>query len=264
MTVWRLLIDGPGRGAWNMAVDRAMQEAHAAGKAPPTLRLYEWSAPTVSLGRFQRLDGLDLDVCAAEGIDIVRRHTGGRGVLHDHEVTYSVVAGVRDGVPRGVVASYAYLSEALAAVYRNLGVDARITSRPRGDADSAACYLHATKADLSTGGAKLSGSAQVWLESTCLQHGSFTLRRDLAREVRVFRLDEKSAETLASTTAALDGLLERSVSREELAGIVVSTFSEVLRIDLIPGELSDREHSRVIELMAVSIRDDPLNPDVSG
>ena len=264
MTVWRLLIDGSGRGAWNMAVDRAMQEAHAVGEAPPTLRLYEWSVPTVSLGRFQRLDGLDLDVCAAEGIDIVRRHTGGRGVLHDHEVTYSVVAGVRDGVPRGVVASYAYVSEALAAVYRNLGVDARITSRPRGDADSAACYLHATKADLSAGGAKLSGSAQVWLESTCLQHGSFTLRRDLEREARVFRLDEESAKALADTTAVLDDLLGRSVSREELTGVVVLAFTEVLRIDLVPGELSDREHSRVIELMAEATGDDPFGPDVSG
>ena len=90
---WRLLIDdGPNEGAWNMALDRAVQLAHEAGDAPPTLRLYEWRSPTVTLGRFQAADSIDREWCAANGIDVVRRPTGGKGVLHDDEVTYSIIA----------------------------------------------------------------------------------------------------------------------------------------------------------------------------
>ncbi len=85
---------------------------------------------------------------------MVRRPTGGRGVLHDDEVTYSVVAGVDDGIPRGTSASYDVLCGGLASAYSRLGVDAALTARPRGSSDSAACYLHATRADLSLGTAE--------------------------------------------------------------------------------------------------------------
>jgi lipoate-protein ligase A len=103
---WRLIVDGPASGEWNMAVDRAILASHAAGDGPPTLRLYRWSPPAVSLGRFQSTDDVDMAYCAAEGLDVCRRPTGGRGVLHDDELTYSIVAGVADGLPRGVRRSY--------------------------------------------------------------------------------------------------------------------------------------------------------------
>jgi len=113
-----------------MALDRAVLEGRAAGTSPPTLRLYRWQVPTVSLGRFQPLAQVDLDVCGRRGFDVVRRPTGGRGVLHDDEVTYGIVAGTADGVPRGVAASYRHLSGALAEAYSLLGVPAQVTARP--------------------------------------------------------------------------------------------------------------------------------------
>ena len=82
------MIDGPASGAWNMALDRAVQLAHEAGQTPPTLRLYRWERPTITLGRFQPAEGVDRDFATARGIDVVRRFTGGRGVLHDDELTY--------------------------------------------------------------------------------------------------------------------------------------------------------------------------------
>ncbi|MDP2401547.1 MAG: hypothetical protein Q8M66_06170, partial [Actinomycetota bacterium] len=157
--VWRLLVDEPADGVWNMAVDRAIQLERATGLVPATLRLYGWSRPTVTLGRFQDVAGLDEAACMRHGVDMIRRATGGRGVLHDDEVTYSVIAALDDGVPRGVAASYRYLGAGLVATYRNLGVEADLTARPRDDSRSSACYLHATGADLSVGVAKLSGSA---------------------------------------------------------------------------------------------------------
>ncbi len=147
--VWRLLVQGPVDGALNMALDRAIQVCREQGSAPPTLRLYRWARPTVSLGRFQALETIDAQYCARGGIDVVRRFTGGRGVLHDDEVTYSAVCGLDDGVPRGVAASYRYLCAALVQAYRALGVDAELTERDRGHAETGACYLQTTRADLS-------------------------------------------------------------------------------------------------------------------
>lgn len=248
---WRLILeDGPEPGAWNMALDRAIQLAHTCDEAPPTLRLYSWERPTITLGRFQRVDGVDLAACATAGVDVVRRFTGGRGVLHDDELTYSVVAGLNDGVPRGVAASYRHLCAPLRAAYEELGVPAQLTSRPRGDAGSSACYLHATHADLSVGVAKLSGSAQVWSGDTVLQHGSFTRTRDVAREAELFRLSAEEAARLAAVTATLSDILGTAPSRERIAEAVVMGFERELGIRLVEGRPSAAERAQ-----AVLIRD---------
>lgn len=224
-----------------MAVDRAVLLARERGESPATLRLYRWSRPTVSLGRFQRLDDVDVAACAELGIDVVRRPTGGRGVLHDQELTYSVVAGVADGIPRGTAASYAVLCSALVEAYRRLGVPADLTARDRGEGAAGACYLHATRADLSVGAAKLSGSAQVWSRDTVLQHGSFVIDRDVAVESRVFRLPPAAASRLAETTRTLRGLLGSAPTDERLRQAIVEGFEHALGIVLEPGELSPRE-----------------------
>src|SRR5262245_10322180 len=108
---WRLLLDGGADAAQNMAIDEAMLEAYEReGHAlAPTLRLYGWSSPTYSLGRTQRgIASGDVERLRAKGFEVVRRPTGGDGVLHEHERTYAVVGalGSRD-FPRGVVDTYA-------------------------------------------------------------------------------------------------------------------------------------------------------------
>ncbi len=227
--------DAPNDGVRNMALDRAILLERAAGRSPATLRLYRWSRPTVTLGRFQPLDSVDLEACRDEGIDVVRRFTGGRGVLHDAEVTYSVVAGIEDGVPRGTAASYRYLCAALVEAYALLGVDAGLTHRPRGPRSSGACYLHATHADVSAGTLKLSGSAQVWHKDTVLQHGSFVFARDVEREARVFRLSPEEAEALRTRTATLADLAERVPSSENITEAVRVAFERLFGGTFAPG-----------------------------
>jgi lipoate-protein ligase A len=194
----------------------------------------------VSLGRFQSLGGVDLQACREFGFDVVRRPTGGRGVLHDSELTYSIVASVDDGIPRGVAASYRRLCGALAEAYRTLGVEAALTARSRGER-SAACYLHATQADLSLGAAKLSGSAQVWDGSALLQHGSFVIDRDVAAESRVFRLDEGARHALIEQTATLAGALGRVPTRDEIAAAVMRAVAGAFAVEVEPGVLSRGE-----------------------
>ncbi len=233
---WRLIVDDrPGSGAWNMSLDRAIQLSHSAGASPPTLRLYRWERPTITLGRFQDSAGIDDAVCRRRGVDVVRRFTGGRGVLHDDELTYSVVAGTRDGVPKGVAASYNYLCAALVAAYDLLGVSAQLTPRPRGDASSAACYMHATHADVSVGISKLSGSAQVWSSDTVLQHGSFTRTRNIALESEVFRLSSADSRRLAATTTTMGELNPVIPEFAQIVAAVVEGFSSALGVRFTVG-----------------------------
>ena len=240
-TSWRLILDDAADGAWNMALDRAILGAHRAGDVPPTLRLYRWSRPTVSLGKFQQVADVDVEYCAARGIGLCRRPTGGRGVLHDDELTYSVVAGTRDGLPRSVSASYRVLCGALVEAYRSMGVAAELTSRSRGARGAGACYLHATPADLSLGAAKLSGSAQVWAGNSCLQHGSFVVSRDVEREAAVFRLDADATAALAGTTRTIAEATGGAPEPGAMVEAVCSGFERTLGIRLEPGAATTTE-----------------------
>jgi len=244
---WRLLETGPGDGAWNMSVDRALLLSREAGTSPPTLRLYRFVPATVTLGRFQDIADVDLGECDRAGVGVVRRPTGGRAVLHDDELTYSVVASVSDGIPRGVAASYRYLCSALVAAHRGLGVPARLTARDRGTR-SAACYSHATTADVSVGTSKLSGSAQVWSGDTVLQHGSFVVTRDIDLEVRLLALDEDSARELKTRTITLQDILGEVPSWDRMTQAIVDAFKTGLQIQLEPGCLSEAEARLAFEL----------------
>jgi lipoate-protein ligase A len=241
---WRLILDDVVMdGAWNMALDRAIQLTHSIGESPPTLRLYRWKRPTVTLGRFQAADGIDRDLCASLGIDVVRRYTGGRGVLHDDELTYSVCVGTAEGIPRGTVASYRMLCAALVEAYRLLGVDAGLTRRERGDSSSPACYLLTSLADVSLGAMKLSGSAQVWSGDTVLQHGSFVRARDLGTEEKVFMLTQSEVAKLAGSTSTLADALGSAPTYEAIADAACAAFESVLGVELVMGISTESEEA---------------------
>ena len=128
---WRLIVDAPAGGAWNMAVDEALAEAVDAGASPPVLRLYRWAPPCLSLGFAQPYDAADAAFCAAHAIDVVRRPTGGRAVLHHLELTYSVCAPLgRAPFSRDLQAAYQTICRALVAGLRRLGVAAELSGAP--------------------------------------------------------------------------------------------------------------------------------------
>lgn len=241
---WRLLVDGTLDGARNMALDRAILAGRAEGTSPPTVRVYRWAVPTVSLGRFQKLDQVDIPACEDLGFDVVRRPTGGRGVLHDDELTYSIVASTAEGVPRGVPASYRHLCEALAGAYRALGVDARLTSRDAPAPSGGACYLQTTRADLALGAAKLSGSAQVWERDAVLQHGSFVVSRDVEAEARVFGLDGQERVQLAEHTATLESVLGCRPDDDSILSALAEACRRVFGVNLAVGEITPLERER--------------------
>ncbi len=245
---WRLIVDGPLPGARDMALDRALLTGVAEGSSPPTLRLYTWERPTLTLGRFQDLSTVDLDLARLRGVDVAWRPTGGRAVLHDDELTYAVAATLADGVPRGVVASYRHLAAALAEAFGALGVEAEVTSARRGLPASAACYLATTQADLAVGASKLSGSAQVWDRDAVLQHGSFVVSRDPLLEAALTRLGADQASALETGTCTIEGMTRRRPSAEELREAVVAGFERALGISFEPGSWTGLESERARDL----------------
>lgn len=240
---WRLLIDQPGFGAWNMAVDRAIQLEHAAFRSPATLRIYTWSTPALSLGRFQQIGSIDFQACVENGIDVVRRPTGGRAVFHYDEVTYSVIAGTLDGIPEGVTESYRYFTPALSAAFENIGITVDQTGgiEHKRPGKSSACYLQLQSADVSAGARKLCGSAQVWHAQTVLQHGSFVLTRDFTLEGAAFGLSVGELVRFNAQTVTISQLLGFVPSFEVIYGSITQAFRRILGIDFAQGVLSENE-----------------------
>lgn len=166
LATWRLIRDGAGDAAWNMAVDEAILDAVIAGEQPPTVRLYRWANPSVSLGRFQRAERvLNVPLCRERGIPLVRRLTGGKAVLHGHDLTLCVVAPLRLFAPaHRVLDVHLRLVRALARGFAMLGVQTRPVSRTDVRMlreTHVNCFEHALPGDLTTPeGVKLVGGAQ--------------------------------------------------------------------------------------------------------
>lgn len=174
-----------------MAVDEAVSGAVGEGRVPPTLRLYSWSVPTVSLGLLQQMTGaVDLAACERLGIPVVRRPTGGRAVLHAEELTYSVAA-PRQGSWRALSVSEAFgvVSRGLVLGLERLGIVAGVGDSGIGAADRKrveACFLARRMPAVLVDGRKLIGSAQRRFPQAVLQHGSILLDFDAALHQRIF------------------------------------------------------------------------------
>ncbi len=111
--VWRFIDSGYCPPAFNMALDEALLDWHSEGKIPPTIRFYGWNPPTLSIGYFQKVEKeIDLEAVKRHGLGFVRRPTGGRGVLHDKELTYSVIVSEsHPAMPKTVTEAYRVISQ---------------------------------------------------------------------------------------------------------------------------------------------------------
>jgi lipoate-protein ligase A len=178
----KFIIDGPRTGAANMARDEALLTAGAAA-----LRFYQWAPPCVSIGYFQNTDhDIDLDYLKTEGIDIVRRPTGGRAVLHEDELTYAIVLPERL-LPKGTVQSYRAVAEVFLAALGELGLECEVKG-PDGRPDrNAGCFASTSAYEICFQGRKIMGSAQVRRNGVILQHGSLLLSVDYQRQARCLK-----------------------------------------------------------------------------
>lgn len=246
--IWRLLIDGPAPGTWNMAVDEAIFRTVQDGSAPPTLRFYRWEPPAVSLGFGQAVEAsVNMDVLAEEGFDLVRRPTGGKAALHADEVTYSLSAREKD-VPGGkdLLEVYRTVGEAFALGLGELGIPAVMLPRKRGSlrAKTEVCFAVPSSYELMVEGRKVFGSAQRRSRRTFLQHGSLPLSLDLPLLYRCLhpKVEDSEAKALIDRwrmeMAGLSEVAGRKIEWEEVVGALVQGLRKRLRVSLEEENLS--------------------------
>ena len=247
---WRVVRSDVAPAAENMAVDEAIMLAVARGEAPATLRVYEWRPPAVSVGRFQEFEGhVDLQACRERGYDVVRRPTGGRAILHDDEVTYSVCV-LQDALAHGqsVRRSYRELSRGIERGLARLGLAAELAER-RGAQDlprsglPTACFAHASRGDMVAAGRKIVGSAQTRRRGAILQHGSVPLRLDLPALAAVLRDSAPESEhtSLRDGAGGVAEALGVSPTRAQLAEALIAGFREAFPAEWTEGELTRAE-----------------------
>ncbi|MGI0489430.1 lipoate--protein ligase family protein [Pantanalinema rosaneae CENA516] len=189
MQVWRYIPPLVASGKLQMALDTWLFEQHVQGQQLPILRFYTWEPAAISLGYHQRQwseSWQDL-VWQGQAIDLVRRPTGGRAVLHQGDLTYAVIM---SGLPGNRMQAYQQICEFLIQGWRSLGVDLYYGQAGRGYIHNPNCFGTATTADLvMTDGRKLIGSAQLRRGDTVLQHGSIRLSPDPELFRQVFAVE---------------------------------------------------------------------------
>ncbi len=234
-----------------MAKDEALLRAVQQGLASVTVRFYRWEPATVSLGYFQPAEDVDRAAIERLGLGLVRRPTGGRAILHDDELTYSIVA-PGEAIPggRSIGRSYLSISEALMRGLEILGIEARVgDEKATRDNSPAICFALSTRADLTAQGQKVIGSAQVRREGFILQHGSIPVALDLAKHAAVFGA-EQAAEELAAKASGVAGLIGRRPSWDEMTAAFAAGFAEVFHTRMEAGEMTAAEEAEAERLEA--------------
>lgn len=248
---WRLLIDAPADGATNMARDEALLISQATGVLPPTLRFYQWSPACLSIGRFQRSSDIACDVCAAHHIDIVRRPSGGRALLHDDELTYTMVIRVDHPLFKrhhSILETYHQISLALQRGLQHLKVPVELTpARVKRSHGSAACFDAPASYELTVNGRKLVGSAQVRRDGVLVQHGVIPFTMDMDRLVTLF---VQPPPQLGTHMTTLGKITNKPYSFDSVADALIKGFKKTWGIRFEQSLWTSAEQAQVKELRA--------------
>lgn len=236
MPVCRLILDPPGHGAWNMAVDEALLESSEGGDEW-TLRFYGWSEPTLSLGYFQSAASRESHA-ASRACPLVRRQSGGGAIVHDAELTYSLVVPARQVLARDWQRLYRMVHTAFAGALARAGVTTQLYQPAAGSPPAAAsaepflCFQRRSQGDLLLGASKIGGSAQRRRGGVVLQHGSLLLWRSAA----------------APELPGIEDLSRPERSWQEWRSMFSSELIETLELSARPASLDESLRQRAAEL----------------
>jgi len=262
MTTWYFLNSGKCSPSFNMALDEALLDWHSEGLIPPVIRFYEWEPATLSIGYFQQAKrDINLEALREQGIGFVRRPTGGRAVLHEHELTYSVIVTESyPNMPESVTEAYRVLSEGILQGFHNLGMDAYFsvpdTEEKKADLKqpkSAVCFDAPSWYELVVEGKKIAGSAQTRQKGVILQHGAILLDLDEEKLLSVFNFSSEEAKErmrkkLPEKAVAINSLVNDPVSIEQCVTAFRDGFAKSLQIELKPFTLSEEQLNYVRDL----------------
>ena len=270
---WYFINSGPCSPSYNMALDEALLDFHSEGEIPPVIRFYEWNPATLSIGYFQSAKkDVDFDAVKAQNLGFVRRPTGGRAVLHESELTYSIIVTEQyPEMPAGVTEAYRVLSEGLLLGFQNLGLDAYFSvpdteekladlKKPK----SAVCFDAPSWYELVVEGKKVAGSAQTRQKGVILQHGAILLDLDEEKLLSLFKfsspeMKEKMREKLPQKAVAINQLTDKQITIPQCVEAFKKGFEQALDIELVPYELSDKQKQYVKELEQKKYLNDEWN-----
>lgn len=259
---WNFINTGSHDPYYNMAMDEALLNFVSRGEIDPVVRFYTWSPATLSVGYFQRLKKeIDIEKVKEKGFGLVRRQTGGRGVLHDKELTYSVIVPEsHPDMPTTITEAYRVISEGLLEGFKLLGFDAYFAipsskeereklKQPR----SAVCFDAPSWYELVVEGRKIAGSAQTRQKGVILQHGSLLQDVDIDELFDMFifkndRLKEKMKKAFVDKAVAINDISERYISIEEMEKAFEEGFKKGLNIEFKPLSLTENQLAEVKEL----------------
>lgn len=256
---WRFLNTGPCDAASNMAIDEALLLTHEAGVTPPILRVYAWDTPTISVGYAQKTDQeINLSACRQHGVGIIRRPTGGRAVLHDQEVTYSLILPTTlfQGTDT-LTEHYRRIGLALTAALQQVGLPVQLArGRRRQSAArlpaSPACFSALARYEISAAGKKIVGSAQKRLRNSLLQHGSIPLELDRRRLFQCLRTTSAYQADLIqeayATMTAINEIALSPISPSAIHHALQNELAAAFDIEFIHDTLQAAEQRLATEL----------------
>jgi lipoate-protein ligase A len=238
MNEWRLLKLETHNAFMNMAIDEAILNARIKGLVPNTVRFYKWRPSAVSIGKFQKIENeVHVESCRKNGVDIVRRITGGGTVYHDAdgEITYSVVASKEDLGAKDISEVYAKIYSGIVKALQSLGLKADFN-----EGDARACP------NLTVAGRKISGSAQCHKAGIVLQHGTVLVDADLEKMFTFLRAPwaKTCMEVMSVAKNKITSIkteLGKEVSPTTVHQALVEGFQEMLKTKLANGELTPFE-----------------------
>jgi lipoate-protein ligase A len=247
LPAWRFIDTGSSDAAYNMAIDESIAHYVRRHHMPPTLRLYGWTQPSVSLGSFQKTTDIDLPYCLSERIPVVRRPTGGRAILHDVELTYSFTTLTSSGLfSRGLLDSYRKLGMAFIRAFVICGIapintlvmNKKRSSNLRSQPHNPLCFASASYGEMTIHGKKIIGSAQKRWTDVLLQQGCIPFKLDKKRMTRI--LGVRVQKILENTFVGLAELIP-DLKIETLKSAIAIAFEETFEVKLKPSSLSDDE-----------------------
>jgi len=270
---WYFINSGPCSPSYNMAMDEALLDWHSEGLIPPVIRFYEWAPATLSIGYFQTVEKeIDMEAVKRLGLGFVRRPTGGRGVLHEHELTYSVIVTESyPSMPATVTEAYRVISEGLLLGFQNLGLNAYF-SVPNTDEQkenlkkpkSAVCFDAPSWYELVVEGKKVAGSAQTRQKGVILQHGAILLDLNEDKLIQTFKfaseeVRDKVRKGLSQKAVSINKIISKPVTIEECKDAFKKGFADALEIELVEYNLTQEQKNYVKELELTRYANDEWN-----
>ncbi|PTE67307.1 octanoyltransferase [Staphylococcus epidermidis] len=260
--IWNFINTGSKNPYYNMAMDEALLNFVSRGEIDPVIRFYTWNPATLSIGYFQRLQKeIDIDKVKEKGYGLVRRQTGGRGVLHDKELTYSVIVPEsHPNMPSTVTEAYKIISQGLLEGFKNLGFETYFAiPRSKEERDklkqprSSVCFDAPSWYELVVEGRKIAGSAQTRQKGVILQHGSILQDKDIDDLFDMFkfkneRLKAKMKENFVQKAVAINDISNQHITLNEMENAFEAGFKKGLNIDFKPLELTEKQLEEVQEL----------------